>query len=178
VTLARAASLAALLAALLGCARPRPALGNLGRVDDGLWRSAQPTAAGFAEARRLGVATVVDLRCSHDDAEATRDAGLSVVRVPMRQWHVDEERVAAALRAMSDPALRPVLVHCQEGRDRTGLVVAAYRVALQGWSREAAVAEMRAHGNHPTWANLRRWVLSFDVERLRARIGDPRPPGR
>jgi protein tyrosine phosphatase (PTP) superfamily phosphohydrolase (DUF442 family) len=166
-----------------GCATAPSARGvaeeglrNFGRVDDGVLRCAQPTAQGCEGARRLGVRTVLNLRSEHDDVSVLAGTGLSRVHVPMRQWHVDERKVAAALRVLSDPALRPVLVHCQEGRDRTGLVVAAYRVLYQGWTREEAVAEMRAYGNHPLWANQRRWVLGFDADRMRRLVEEAPPP--
>ena len=52
-----------------GVARPdAPGLSNLGRVDAGLWRCAQPTREGFRSAERLGVKTVVNLRAERADA--------------------------------------------------------------------------------------------------------------
>lgn len=45
-----------------------------------------------------------------------------------------------------DPASRPLLVHCEQGFHRTGVLVAAFRLALSGWTVEQALAEMAAHG--------------------------------
>ncbi len=41
-----------------------------------------------------------------------------------------------------------VLIHCLHGQDRTGIVIAAYRIKYQGWSVEDAVKEMNAYGFH------------------------------
>jgi protein tyrosine/serine phosphatase len=45
-----------------------------------------------------------------------------------------------------DPQRRPVLVHCEQGFHRTGVLVAAYRVALADWTLDAALEEMRRGG--------------------------------
>ena len=155
-----------------GCAHaPRPdrpgaveaeGLPNLARVDDGVWRSAQPSAAGLASAERLGVRTVLNLRAECSDRDLVAGTGLALVEMPMVAWRADPSALAAALAVLRDPARRPVLVHCAHGMDRTGLVVAAYRRAASGWSLEAADAERRATGADPFWWPLRRALFEFD----------------
>ncbi|MBC7739269.1 MAG: protein-tyrosine-phosphatase, partial [Candidatus Saccharibacteria bacterium] len=63
-------------------------------------------------------------------------------------------------------------VHCHHGADRTGLIVALYRLIAQGWSRDAAIAELieGGYGFHPIWANIPRYVQSVDLADLKARI--------
>ena len=141
--------------------------GLIGRVDDGLWRSAQPTAEGFRSAAALGVRTVVDLRTAHSDAPLLAGTNIREVSVPAHQWNVTEADLVAFLDVATDPACRPVLVHCAEGRDRTGICVAAYRRVVDGWSVEDARREMRAYGAMPWWINLDRLLRRVDPERLR-----------
>ncbi len=43
---------------------------------------------------------------------------------------------------VADGGNQPVLVHCEQGFHRTGVLCAAYRVRLCGWSLAEAVAEM------------------------------------
>jgi len=50
------------------------------------------------------------------------------------------------LNVVADPAKRPVLVHCEQGFHRTGVLCAAYRMRLGGWTLEAALDEMRRGG--------------------------------
>ena len=159
-----------------GVTRPdAPGLANLGQVDAGLWRSAQPTAEGFRSAERLGIKTIVNLRAERSDVGACRPAGpaggtgLTGVSIPTRQWNLREDDLVAFLAVATDPARRPVLVHCAEGRDRTGVCVAAYRMAEQGWSLEDARREMRAYGTLPLRVNLDRLLRRIDPADLHAR---------
>lgn len=43
---------------------------------------------------------------------------------------------------------RKVFVHCHEGVDRTGMTIAAYRIAVEKWTVEAATKEMYEMGFH------------------------------
>lgn len=69
------------------------------------------------------------------------------------------------LDVVRDPARRPVLVHCEQGFHRTGVLCAAFRIAEQGWSLTRALAEMQRHGfdpadskRQPLLVALRAWV--------------------
>lgn len=62
------------------------------------------------------------------------------------------ERFLALVRA---PPRRPVLVHCEQGFHRTGILCAAYRLRVCGWPLERTLEELRAGG--------------FDFERLKRR---------
>jgi protein tyrosine phosphatase (PTP) superfamily phosphohydrolase (DUF442 family) len=158
-----------------GVTRPdAPGLSNLGQVDAGLWRSAQPTDEGFRSAERLGVRTVVNLRAERSDAGGIGGTGLSGVSIPTRQWNLREDDLRTFLVVATDPARRPVLVHCAEGRDRTGVCVAAYRMVVQGWTYEDARREMRAYGAMPWFANLDRLLRRLDVEAMKARVAAAR----
>lgn len=69
------------------------------------------------------------------------------------------------LAVVDQPALRPVLVHCEQGFHRTGILCAAFRIARQGWPLEAAEREMERSGfelgrekRQPLLHALRRWA--------------------
>lgn len=59
------------------------------------------------------------------------------------------EAFETAIGIMADPANHPVLVHCEQGFHRTGVLCAAFRVALDGWSLDDALAEMKSLGFDP-----------------------------
>jgi len=146
---------------------------NLYRVEPDLLRSAQPDAAGFQDLATLGVKTILDLRAGHDDAREAGKAALRFLHVPMRAWSARDGEVVEALKILSDRSNRPILVHCQKGADRTGMVLALYRVVFQGWSKQDALREMDEGGyHHSSWfRNLDRFVSNADVAALRKQLG-------
>ena len=146
-----------------------PGLPNLHKVDDGLYRGAQPTAEGIKELEKLGVKTIVCLRSRHSDKELIGKANIAYVSIPLNTWSVKEEDVARFLRIAADDHLRPVFVHCRHGADRTGAMCAAYRVVVQDWTKQQAVEEMTrgGFGFRPVWKNLPKLIDKLDVEKLK-----------
>lgn len=142
---------------------------NLNRVSPQLYRSAQPTPEGMRNLKRLGIITVVNLRSFHTDRDEIGDLDLGREHIFMKAWHPEREEVVRFLRIVNDPKHTPVLVHCQHGADRTGAMVAIYRIAVQGWTKEEALREMTegGFGFHEVWQNLPRWVDDLDVEAIR-----------
>jgi protein tyrosine/serine phosphatase len=151
----------------------RTGLPNLHKVSDDLYRGAQPTAEGMAELKKLGVKTVVSLRESDTDRPLIAESDLAYVHIPMAPWHVEDRDVVQFLQVVADDENRPVFVHCRRGADRTGMSLAVYRVVVQGWSKDEAVAEMTQGGFrfYSGWQNLVRYVRDLDVPDLRRRAG-------
>ena len=145
---------------------------NLYKVDDGFYRGAQPTAAGFGELAGLGVKTVLDLAGGKGDGLFVHDGSLKLVHVPMSAFGLHDGRVLEALRVMADPSNRPLMIHCKHGADRTGALVALYRVVVQGWTKEKAVEEMNRGGYHHSsmWRNLDQYVMNADAAALRKKL--------
>jgi protein tyrosine phosphatase (PTP) superfamily phosphohydrolase (DUF442 family) len=150
---------------------------NLYRVTPTLYRSAQPTQEGFAAlTSRLGVRTVISLRHFHPDRPAANGLGLRLVSIPIDTWDIDQSRdkLVRALRAVrSESKNGTVLVHCEHGADRTGLIIALYRVLYEGWSKEAAIKEMQdgGYGFHAIWWRIPYAIRRVDIERLRRDVG-------
>jgi protein tyrosine phosphatase (PTP) superfamily phosphohydrolase (DUF442 family) len=161
-------------------AQPVAATGlpNLHLVAPGLYRSAQPEAESPRGLAQLGIRTVLSLRAGDGDRELLGGDGVALQRLPLRTWAVGENDVLAALRIMTDARRQPLLVHCKHGADRTGLMIAAYRVVVQDWSKADALAEMKrgGYGFHPLWRNLERRLLRLDVGKLRAALVPSAPP--
>jgi protein tyrosine/serine phosphatase len=156
-----------------------PGLSNFHKVSDSLYRSAQPTAEGFRSLKALGVTTVVNLRSFSSDRKKIGTTGLAYEHIYMKAWHPEHEEIVRFLQIVGDPRRQPVLVHCQHGSDRTGTMVAAYRIVVEGWSKEDAVAEMTSEpfGFHRVWRNLPKWVQELDVEAIRREAGlEPAAP--
>ncbi len=94
-------------------------LKNFYKLDDKLYRSAQPDKKAFEELKSLGIRNVLSLRDYHSDDDG-EDLGLNLFRVKMDAGEIETEKVVEALRIIRN-AEGPVLVHCWHGSDRTGL---------------------------------------------------------
>lgn len=146
---------------------------NLHRVDQGLYRSGQPTAEGFRNLYAYGIRTVLSLRSNHDDQTLAGETGLELLRVPMAAWRIRDDDVVAALRILRGrDAAKPVLVHCWHGADRTGLVIAAYRIICQNWTVEDAVNELRdgGFGHHEIFNNITDYLKNMQKAKILAEI--------
>lgn len=125
-----------------------PSLGNRGTVAPTLLRGAQPDEAGFATLAREGVKTVINLR-EERDVEGPIVEALGMAYKPLLLTPVGAPTLAqgeAFLAAVTDPANGKVFVHCHRGSDRTGALIAIYRIAVAGASVAQALAELPAHG--------------------------------
>jgi uncharacterized protein (TIGR01244 family) len=113
-----------------------------------LYRSRQPRPEHLKELPRRGVKTVIDLRPAEEDLEviqqeqqACAELGLTLVNIPVGNYAPDDDQVEQFLKLVR-AGTGGVLVHCELGRSRTGIMVAAYRVIVDGWRPRQALAEM------------------------------------
>ena len=148
---------------------------NLHRVEKNFFRSAQPVAAGFKGlATTHGVRTVISLRAFTSDEPLARGLGLTLERYRINTWNIKRNDVVVALQTLRRASREaPVLLHCQHGADRTGMITALYRILYQGWSKAAALDEMQngKFGYHAVWGNIPRFIRRVDAERLRRDVG-------
>ncbi|MGZ7064896.1 MAG: fused DSP-PTPase phosphatase/NAD kinase-like protein [Candidatus Aminicenantales bacterium] len=151
---------------------PSATLSNWYKLDDDVYRSEQPTRKGFEEIRAHGIVTIINLRSENSDDKLVEGLGFFVMDIPMSAFSVSEDDVVKALGAIQ-AAPKPVLVHCQYGSDRAGVIMAMYRVVIQNWTKEDALAEMTQGGFqfHFWYFNLPALVRSADVAKIRKRLG-------
>jgi len=140
-------------------------LSNLGRVAPGVLRGAQPGKDGYATLKAMGVRTVIDMRTSASERKQVEAAGMRAVAVPIEMSREGlKEVVDRVVALMADPANQPVYVHCRHGQDRTGIVVAAYRMKQQGWSLADAEAEMQSLGFNDIWVNFKKFIRQYGAQ--------------
>jgi protein tyrosine phosphatase (PTP) superfamily phosphohydrolase (DUF442 family) len=125
-----------------------PGVDDFGLISNDVWRGSEPTAEGFRTLASLGVKTVIDLR--EGDESDSIPQGVRYVHLPTSAWHADTDNVKAVLDAIASSP-KPVFIHCHQGRDRTGLAVAAYRL-WQHMSAKDACRELRSFRVNPWWA--------------------------
>jgi tyrosine-protein phosphatase SIW14 len=137
---------------------------NVGKVAPGLYRGNAPDEQGVASLKALGIRTVVNLRHYHGTKEEklVRAAGLEYVRIILESSDApSDEDVRRFLEIATDPRRQPVYFHCWRGKDRTGAMCAAYRMAVDGWTLAEARAEMESFGFYKGWRDLGRFVDGF-----------------
>jgi protein tyrosine/serine phosphatase len=140
---------------------------NAGRISDVLLRGAQPTEKGFAELKSSGVTMIVNLRQQGQQVDWERkeaeSLGLHFLNIPVSGWSAPSDaQVVQFLKLFHDPAGQRVFVHCYYGDDRTGTMVATYRIAQQHWTAEQAVQEMYSFGFHYyLYPNMESYVRKF-----------------
>ncbi len=147
-------------------------LGNWYRVSPELYRCEQPSSKEMKELEGLGIKGVVNLREYHSDADEAEGTALTVSEIKLAAGELTYEQLVAALKLVL-AAPKPVAVHCWHGSDRTGAVIAGWRIAVEGWTPAAALDEMvhGGYGHHSLYANLRTLVGGLDAARLRADLG-------
>lgn len=132
-------------------------LNNFGLVTPNLFRCAQPDKKGAEDLKILGVTTVFKLNSNEEfpDLDELRNfgAGVEIIRISIsiidpvksdiiRDTHTLNEFIKEETKSVA---------HCMYGRDRTGFLIAAWRILHCGWSFDKADEERRLFGD---WFNL------------------------
>ncbi len=108
-------------------------LPNFAQANANFYRGAQPTENGVKELSKLGVKTIIDLRGedknSQKEKEWAKNAGIKFIAVDLKNWFKPKtEDIEQIIKYIDAPENQPVFVHCRRGADRTGTVVAVYRI--------------------------------------------------
>jgi protein tyrosine/serine phosphatase len=146
---------------------------NLYRVSPTLYRGAQFTQSNLSELEKLGIRSTVDLRYFHSDYQELQGSHIQPVRVRTNTWNIGDPAVIAALSAIRrGEKYGPVLLHCHHGSDRTGLVIAMYRIVYQNWTKDAAIDELRngGYGYSSIWGNIPAYIKNADAEKIRRAV--------
>jgi len=147
-------------------------LSNFYRVDENLFRSEQPKAVAMKEIETMGVQSVLNLRRTRTDKRKARNTGLELRHVRINTWTIDYPELLSAMQEIKQSP-KPVLVHCMHGSDRAGAVVAAYRIAFNGWTKEQALEELRfgGFGFHERWfPHIVRLIENIDEQQMRREL--------
>ena len=151
-------------------------IGRFLRVDERLYRGAQPAADGFRRLRELGHQDRHQpadgaRRVKTDEKRIVEALGMKYVGIPVedgnfftRSRTIPDDAIRAFFKTLDDTVREggTLFVHCHRGADRTGAMVAFYRIARQGWETVRAEREARDVGLRSWYRGLQQQIRAFD----------------
>jgi protein tyrosine/serine phosphatase len=121
-------------------------LPNFAKVDERLYRGGQPKTGGLERLAEMKIKTILNLRTpsleTEREREEARSLGMKYFNIPLaRVNRPSGEDIKKVLAVIEDPANAPIFIHCKHGADRTGVLIAHYRITHDKWTAEQAIEE-------------------------------------
>jgi len=126
-------------------------LPNFHRVSENFYRGGQPTAEGVKKLAELGIKTIINFRDARENVrreeQAAQACGIRFINLHLSNWFAArDEEIHKIIDVIMSPEHQPVFIHCKRGADRTGTVVAVYRMLHEGWTGREANREAKLRG--------------------------------
>lgn len=149
-------------------------LPNFHKVNERLYRGAQPQKGGLKKLAAMGVNTIVNLRGEDRNTLAeqqeAKELGLNYYALPMGGLsRPTDKQVEQALAIINNPENGVVFVHCKHGADRTGVIIACYRMTRENHSAEQAKEEAEKFGMSWVQVGMKRYISDYYRRLSRAR---------
>jgi len=146
-------------------------LKNLYKINDSIYRCEQPDNTAFQELSNIGIKSLLDLKKNHTDSTIAGQNPVHIYNVGMDSDNFTDKEIIAALKIILH-APKPIAVHCQHGADRTGVVIAMYRICFQNWTKEQAIDELRNGGYnfHENHINIPKYINDVDVAKIKKSV--------
>ena len=144
---------------------------NFHKVDEGIYRCAQPNKAGFSVLSEMGISEVINLRSFQTDRKYAKQNNLTFYSIKLQAENLNYAKIVTILKLIQNKQ-GSIVIHCKHGSDRTGLIIALYRIVFQDWSKEDAINEL-LHGNynfHSIYSNIPKFIQNIDVEKLKKEL--------
>lgn len=142
---------------------------NFHVVRPGILRGSQPSEDAFKLLKEYyGVKTILNLRCDKEnydwEKEVVERLGMNFINIPM-SGHEEQgvKTIEQCLDIITNKANQPIFVHCHGGKDRTGMVCAAFRMKYDKWTFKQALLEMLVYGyDRNCCSPLERSLIKWD----------------
>lgn len=120
---------------------------DFGEVTPTLYRGSQASPEGIRNLKEMGIDIFVDLRGNkHRDRMRVEQLGMQYVPVGGLCFPQSDKKYAKFLSVIDDHPGKKIYVECRLGNDRTGMAIASFRMANQGWTPDQAMEEMHVYG--------------------------------
>lgn len=124
---------------------------NFHQVNAGIFRGGQPEKGTLPRLKQIGIKTIINLR---DDDERARDEAVEAQAEGLRYFNIpfarfdrpSDKEIDDVMKVINSPDNQPIFIHCKRGADRTGTVIAIFRIEHDGWTSEQAKAEANRYG--------------------------------
>ena len=142
------------------------------KISDHLYRGAQPNPDGLRSLQKFGVTTIIDLRGeqhngSESEEKQAESLGMHFLLIPGDGWsNPTDAQIADFFNAIARQPQQTIFVHCWLGEDRTGVFVAAHRMAFDHWTPQQAIAEMHDFHFNAIWHPSMQDYIKHFPERL------------
>jgi tyrosine-protein phosphatase SIW14 len=162
-----ALSLAPVWAAEPAAEPTAPGVPNFHQVNEHIFRGGQPAGSSWRSLADLGIKLVIDLRLPSEhsisrEEQAVQAAGMRYVSIPMDGFAApSDENVAKVLALFESNTDGIVFVHCRRGSDRSGTVIACYRITHDHWENQKALQEAKSFGMYWIEKGMQHYILNF-----------------
>jgi len=124
---------------------------NFHQVNANLFRGGQPEKGALVRLKQLGIKTVINLRdddqLAKEEANEAQAAGLQYFNIPLARYgRPSDSEIDDVMKLVNSLDNQPIFIHCHRGADRTGTVIAIFRIEHDGWTSEQAKAEANHYG--------------------------------
>ena len=150
-------------------------LKNFYQIDSLVYRSEQPRHRSMIELKQMGIMKIMNLRNFKKDDWRSRGTNLKLEHIAINTWRMNKEELIRATKVLLQ-AHEPILVHCLHGSDRTGAVIACYRICKYNWPIEKAINEMvnGGYGFHKkTFQNIIQLLNEINWDEFKENVRAP-----
>ena len=147
-------------------------LPNAYQLTENFYRGGQPTEEGYRILAKRGVKTIISFRTHKPNKQLIESLGMESVHIPLNPALITPAQMTRFLQLVADPTHQPVYVHCRYGSDRTGTMVAMYRMVMQKWPKANTLKEMKnpQFGFHKLFFTLPPIVKHTNVGKIEAKL--------
>ena len=147
-------------------------LPKLSQVNPNLYRGGQPKEGGIDRLKQMGIKTIINLRDADDRSRSeegeAKALGLRYFNIPLPNFdRPDDKTVSQILSLIATAENQPIFVHCKRGADRTGTIIALYRIDHDGWTSDRAKAEAKQHGMGFWQYKMKDYIHDYYTRRFR-----------
>lgn len=153
-------------------------IGNFFKINDDVYRSEQPDEEDLKALEQHGIRSILNLRRHHSDKDEAKNSTIKQYAIKMSAAKIKDDLIEEAMLIIAR-AEKPILIHCWHGSDRTGVVIAMYRMVFQNWAKAEAIDEFKngGYGYHQKmYPNIEKYLMDVDLSRFKKAVAAVKQP--